>query len=59
MILLTESQTMERLFDLDWQLLADSCLMIIAIFFLFLIISSIISSISAPMSKQASFSEDE
>lgn len=30
---------MERLFDLDWQLLADSCLMIIAIFFLFLALS--------------------
>ncbi|WP_334300288.1 F0F1 ATP synthase subunit B [uncultured Acetatifactor sp.] len=30
---------MSRLFDLDWQLLADSCLMIIAIFFLFLILS--------------------
>lgn len=27
---------MERLFNLDWQLLADSCLMIIAIFVLFL-----------------------
>jgi F-type H+-transporting ATPase subunit b len=39
MILLTESQTMERLFDLDWQLLADACLMIIAIFFLFLLMS--------------------
>ena len=39
MILLTEGQTMSRLFDLDWQLLADSCLMIIAIFFLFLIMS--------------------
>ena len=30
---------MSRLFDLDWQLLADSCLMIIAIFVLFLIMS--------------------
>lgn len=30
---------MERLFDLDWQLLADSSLMIIAIFFLFLALS--------------------
>lgn len=30
---------MSRLFDLDWQLLADSTLMIIAIFFLFLILS--------------------
>lgn len=30
---------MERLFDLDWQLLADNCLMIIAIFFLFLALS--------------------
>ena len=39
MILLTEGESMSRLFDLDWQLLADSCLMIIAIFFLFLILS--------------------
>lgn len=30
---------MSRLFDLDWQLLADSVLMIIAIFFLFLLMS--------------------
>ena len=30
---------MSRLFDLDWQLLADSCLMIIAIFVLFLALS--------------------
>lgn len=30
---------MERLFDLDWQLLADSCLTIIAVFFLFLALS--------------------
>ncbi|MBO5282850.1 MAG: F0F1 ATP synthase subunit B [Lachnospiraceae bacterium] len=30
---------MERLFDLDWQLLADSVLMIIAIFVLFLLLS--------------------
>lgn len=39
MILLTEGESMSRLFDLDWQLLADSCLMIIAIFFLFLALS--------------------
>lgn len=39
MILLTEGESMERLFDLDWQLVADSCLMIIAIFFLFLALS--------------------
>lgn len=39
MIFLTESQTMERLFDLDWQLLADSCLTIIAILFLVMIMS--------------------
>ncbi len=39
MILLTGGESMERLFDLDWQLLADSCLMIIAIFFLFLALS--------------------
>ena len=30
---------MERLFDLDWQLLADSCLTIIAVFVLFLALS--------------------
>lgn len=30
---------MSRLFDLDWQLVADSCLMIIAIFVLFLVMS--------------------
>lgn len=34
MIFLTEAQTMSRLFDLDWQLLADSCLTIIAVFVL-------------------------
>ena len=39
MILLTGGESMSRLFDLDWQLLADSVLMIIAIFFLFLILS--------------------
>ena len=38
MILLT-GESMSRLFDLDWQLLADASLMIIAIFFLFLILS--------------------
>lgn len=41
MILLTEGESMlPRLFDLDWQLVADNCLMIIAIFFLFLIMSN-------------------
>lgn len=39
MILLTGGESMSRLFDLDWQLLADSCLMIIAVFVLFLILS--------------------
>lgn len=39
MILLTGGESLSRLFDLDWQLLADSSLMIIAIFFLFLIMS--------------------
>lgn len=39
MMLLTEGESMSRLFDLDWQLVADNCLMIIAIFFLFLIMS--------------------
>ena len=31
MILLTGGESMERLFDLDWQLIADSCLTIIAV----------------------------
>lgn len=39
MILLTEVQGMSRLFDLDWQLIADACLMMIAIFVLFLLMS--------------------
>ena len=39
MVLLTGGESMSRLFDLDWQLLADSCLMIIAIFVRFLILS--------------------
>jgi F-type H+-transporting ATPase subunit b len=39
MILLTGGESMERLFDLDWQLIADSCLTIIAIFVLFLAFS--------------------
>jgi len=39
MVLLTGGESMERLFDLDWQLVADSCLMIIAIFVLFLVMS--------------------
>ena len=39
MILLTEGQSMERLFDLDWQLIADSSLTIIAVFVLFLAMS--------------------
>ena len=39
MILLTAQEPMERLFDLDFQLLADSLLMIIAIFVLFLALS--------------------
>lgn len=39
MILLTAQEPMERLFDLDFQLLADATLMIIAIFVLFLVLS--------------------
>ena len=39
MILLTGGESMERLFGLDFQLIADACLMIIAIFFLFLLMS--------------------
>lgn len=43
MILLTEGQSMSRLFDLDWQLLADACLTIISIFVLFLLLSYLYS----------------
>ena len=39
MILLTGGESMERLFDLDWQLLADSCLTIIAGIVLFFAMS--------------------
>ncbi len=39
MILLAGGESMSRLFDLDWQLVADAVLMIIAIFFLFLLMS--------------------
>lgn len=39
MILLTETPSLSRLFDLDWQLVADACLLIIAMFALFLIMS--------------------
>jgi len=39
MVLLTGGESMSRLFDLDWQLVADAVLMIIAIFFLFLFMS--------------------
>lgn len=40
MILLTQSrETLSRMFDLDWQLVADSCLMLVAIFVLFFALS--------------------
>ena len=39
MILLTQGQSMERLFDLDWQLIADSTLTIIAVGVLFFFMS--------------------
>lgn len=39
MIILTGAESMERLFNLDMQLIADATLMIIAIFFLFLLLS--------------------
>ncbi len=39
MTLLTSSQSMDRLFDLDWQLVADASGMIIAIFVLYLAMS--------------------
>lgn len=39
MILLSGGESMERLFGLDFQLLADALLMIIAVFFLFLFMS--------------------
>lgn len=39
MILLSGGESMERLFGLDFQLIADASLMIVALFFLFLIMS--------------------
>ncbi len=39
MKVLLESPSLSRLFDLDWQLIADACLLIIAMFALFLIMS--------------------
>lgn len=39
MILLTEGATMERLFNLDWQLLSDFTLTLIAVFVLFFFMS--------------------
>lgn len=39
MILLTGGESMERLFDLDWQMIADASLTIIAVFVLFLAMS--------------------
>ena len=39
MILLEAEQPMSRLFDLDWQLVADASLMIVAVFVLFLLMS--------------------
>ncbi len=39
MVLATETASLSRLFDLDFQLLADSALMIIAMFVLFLVAS--------------------
>ena len=41
-ILLSEQTEMTRLFDLDFQLLHDAALMIIAVFFLFLIASNLL-----------------
>ena len=42
MILLTESESMTRLFNLDWQLIADSCLTIIAVMVLFAVFSALL-----------------
>ena len=39
MILATQTEGLSRLFDLDFQLLADSALMIVAMFFLFMFAS--------------------
>ena len=39
MILLSGGESMERLFGLDFQLIADASLMIVALFFLFLLMS--------------------
>lgn len=39
MILLTGAESIERMIGLDWQLIADSCLTILAVLFLFLALS--------------------
>ena len=39
MILLTAGETYERMFGIDWQLLADSTLTLIAVFALFAVMS--------------------
>ena len=39
MIVLTQGDTLSRLFGLDWQLLADAVLTLIAVFVLFLAMS--------------------
>ncbi len=39
MILLTAGETYERMFGIDWQLIADSCLTIVAVFVLFGVMS--------------------
>ena len=44
MILATETEGLSRLFDLDFQLLADASLMIIAMFFLFMFASHFLSN---------------
>ena len=42
MILLTQGASVDRLFDLDWQLLADASLMIVAVFVLFIVMGNLL-----------------
>ena len=42
MILLTQGASLDRLFDLDWQLLADASLMIVAVFVLFIVMGNLL-----------------
>lgn len=52
MILLTAGQSMDRLFDLDMQLIADATLMIIAVLVLFFAMSFSYSTLQKGFAEQ-------